>query len=96
MKSGQQNVVVIDGTLDRDFTVNISGSISTTNENTVNVQILERCFSGSIDGEIGNIVVTVEDRFQNAILTAIDRFISPRIELAVRSINVSSGREGNV
>ena len=42
---------------------------------------------------MSNIVDTVEDRIQNAILTAIDNIVTPKIELAIRSINVSSGRE---
>ena len=40
-----------------------------------------------------NIVVTVEDRIQNAILTAIDNIIAPKIELAIRSENASSGAD---
>ena len=40
-----------------------------------------------------NIVDTVEDRIQNAILTAIDNIVAPKIELAIRSINASSGRD---
>ena len=35
----------------------------------------------------------VEGRIQNAILTAIDNIIAPKIELAIRSINASSGRD---
>ena len=42
---------------------------------------------------MGNIVDTVEDRIQNEILTAMDNNITPRIELAVRSKNASSGRD---
>ena len=42
---------------------------------------------------MGNIVDTVEDKIQNAILTAIDSNITPRIELAIKSINASSGRD---
>ena len=42
---------------------------------------------------MSNIVNTVEDRFQNAILTAIDNIVAPEIELAIRSINASSGRD---
>ena len=41
-----------------------------------------------------NIVDTIEDRIQNAILTAIHIIITPKIELAVRSINDSSGQDG--
>ena len=42
---------------------------------------------------MGNIVDTVEDRIQNAILTATDNIVTPKIELAIRSINASSGRD---
>ena len=42
---------------------------------------------------MSNIVDTVEDRIQNAILTAIDNIVAPKIELAIRSINASSGRD---
>ena len=34
-----------------------------------------------------------EDRIQNAILIAIDSIVAPKIELAFRSINASSGRD---
>ena len=34
---------------------------------------------------MGNIVDTVENRVQNAILTAIDSTITPKIELAIKS-----------
>ena len=42
--------------------------------------------------EMNNIVETVEDRIQNAILTAIHNIVAPKIELAIRSKNASSGR----
>ena len=91
MNRGHENVIVNDGTVDREITVNNGGSISTGNESTVNVQKLERYFNERIEREVGNIVDTVEDRIQNAILTAIDNTISSKIELAVKSTNASSG-----
>ena len=42
---------------------------------------------------MSNNVDTVEDRIQNAILTAFDYIVAPKIELAIRSINSSSGRD---
>ena len=42
---------------------------------------------------MSNTVDTVEDRIQNAILTAIDNIVAPKIELTIRSINASSGRD---
>ena len=42
---------------------------------------------------MSNIVDTFEGRIQNAILTAIDNIVALKIELAIRSINASSGRD---
>ena len=89
----QENNVVSEGTNDRDFTVGTSSDNRATNESTVDMKTLERCFNERIDREMSNIVDTVEDRIQNAILTAVDNIIMPKIELAVRSVNASSGRD---
>ena len=70
--------------IDLKCTVGTSSINSATNENVVNVETLERCFNERIDREMNNIVDTVEDRIQNAILTAIDNIVAPKIELAVR------------
>ena len=59
----------------------------------MNVKTSERCFNERIDREMSNIVDTVENRIQNAILTAIDSMVALKIELAFRSINASSGRD---
>ena len=89
----QESVEVKEGTNDQDFTVGTSNVSSIVNENALNAKALERCFNERIDREMSNIVDTVEDRIQNAILTTIDNIIAPKIELAIRSINTSSGRD---
>ena len=89
----QENTVVNEGTNDRDFTVGTSNDSSIVNGNAMNVKTLKRCFNEKIDREMNNIVDTVEDRIQNAILTAIDNIVAPKIELAIRSIHASSGRD---
>ena len=89
----EENVVVNEGTNDRDFTVGTSNNDSVVNGNAISVKILERCFNERIDREMNNIVDTVEDGIQNAILTAIENIVAPKIELAIRSINVPSGRD---
>ena len=89
----QENVVVNEGTNDRDFTVSNSSNNTAVNESAMNVKTLERCFNERIDREMSNIVDTVEDRIQNAILTAIENIVAPKIELAIRSINASLGRD---
>ena len=93
VSEGQENAVVNEGTNDRDVTVGVSNDSSDVNRNAMSVKVLERCFNERIDREMSNIVDTVEDRIQNAILTAIDKIIAPKIELAIRSINASSGRD---
>ena len=89
----QENAVVNEGTNDRDFTVSTSNNDSVVNGNAMSGKTLERCFNERIDREMNNIIDTVEDRIQNAILTAIDNIVAPKIELAIRSINASSGRD---
>ena len=91
--AGEGNVVVNEVTNDRDFTVGTSNNDSVVNGNAISVKTLERCFNERIDREMNNIVDTVEDRIQNAILTAIENIVAPKIELAIRSINASSGRD---
>ena len=89
----QENIVVNEGTNDRDFTVSTSSIEITVNESAAIVKALERCFNERTDSEMSNIIDTVEDRIQNAILTAVHNIIAPKIELAIRSINASSGRD---
>ena len=90
--------MVNEGSNDRDFTVGTSCDNLVTNKNSVNMKTLERCFNENIDREISNNVDTVEHRIQNAIFTAlcnvlIDNIVAPKIELAIRSRNASSGRD---
>ena len=86
----QKNIAVSEGTNDRDFS---SCNNTAVKESTVSMKTLERCFIERIDRGMCNIVDTFEDRIQNAILTATDNIIAPKIELAIRSINASSGRD---
>ena len=92
MSDRQENVTVNEGTADQDFTVGTSGNNLKSNENTVNVNTLERCFNKRIDRELGKIVETFEDTIQNAFLTAIDIIVAHKIELAIRPVNAASGR----
>ena len=55
----QENVMVNDGTNDRDFTVGTSNNSSVTNGNAMSVKTLERCFDERVDREMSNIVDTV-------------------------------------
>ena len=48
----RENVVVNEGTVDQEFTVNNSGSNLTADDNLVNVKTSERCFNEWLDREI--------------------------------------------
>ena len=89
----QENAVINEDTNDRDFTVGTSKNDSVINGKAVSVKSLERCFNERIDREMSNIIDTVEDRIQNAILAAIDNIVAPKIELTIRSINAPSGQD---
>ena len=88
----QENIVGNEGTTAQDFTVGTPSNNSIVNGNAMDVETLETCFNERTDREMSNIVDTVEDRIQNAILTAIDNIVAPKIEFAIRSMNASSGR----
>ena len=59
----------------------------------MNVKTLGRCFDERIDKDLGKIVYTIEYRIQKAILTAIDSFITPKPDLAIRSKSAFSIRD---
>ena len=89
----QEKIVVNEGTNNRDFAVGTSSKNTVINENVVKVKTLETCFNKGNDREMSNIADTVEDRIQNAISTAIENIVASKIELAIRWINASSGRD---
>ena len=87
-----KNVVVNEGTVDQEFTVDTSGTNLAANEDLVNVKTLKSSFSEKIDRDMGKIVDTAEERIQNAFFMAIISILTPKLELAIRLINASSGR----
>ena len=84
---------MVEGTCHQEFTGGNPDKSLTVNKNAVKVKTLERCFNERIDREMSKIVDTVEDRIQNPIFTAIDSIFARKIELAIRSINASPGRD---
>ena len=89
----QENIVVNDATNDRYFTVCTSSENTAINESTVNVKTFEMYFNERIDREMSKVVHIAEDRIQNASSTAIENIFAPKIELAIRSISASFGRD---
>ena len=89
----QECIIVNEHSNDRDLTFGTSSNNSATNEHAVNEKTLERYFNETIDREMNNIVDTVEDRIENATLTAIHNIVAPKIEIAATLINAPSGRD---
>ena len=58
----QENTIVNEFTDDRHFTVGTSGNNLMTNENTVKVKTLEKCFNKKVGRKMSNIVDAVKDR----------------------------------
>ena len=75
MSDRQENDMFNKDTGDQEITDGSSDNNLLTNEHKMNVKTLERCFIERI-----NILDTVGDRIQNAILTAIDSIVPPKIE----------------
>ena len=69
MSDRQENATVNGSTVDQEITDSISCANPAAIENLVKLNDLERCVNERIEREMGINVDTVEDRFQNAILT---------------------------
>ena len=58
-------------------------------------QVLEKNFDNKIIRAFSSAVMTVEKRMHDAILTAIDNVVIPRVQMAVKSITGSRGHGTN-
>ena len=56
---------------------------------------LERNVVDKSRSEVDSVMTTVETRVQDAVLSAIEDLVLPRVELAMKSINASSGRDAD-
>ena len=56
-------------------------------------QAIERNISDRVHGEVDNVVAEDETRVHDAFLTAVESLVVPRVEVAMKSINASSGRD---
>ena len=58
-------------------------------------QVIENNIDDKIGKAVDNAVMTVENCMHDAIFTAMDKVVIPRVEMAVRSITGSSGHGPN-
>ena len=56
----------------------------------VDVHTLEENIFSKVRREVDNVMTTVDTRVQDAVLTAIEKLVIPRVELAVKAANVPS------
>ena len=69
---------------DNNFERIVDGEISASQKKVIVGDKFTKAFD--------NAVLTVENRMNDGILTAMDNVVNPRVEMAVRSITVSSGQ----
>ena len=53
---------------------------------------LEENIDSKVRIKVDIVIITVESRFRDAVLTAIENLVIPRVEVAMKSANASSGR----
>ena len=76
---------------------NVSNTTQVNNPQ-VGVHTLEKNSVSKVRSEVDSVLTSVETGVQDAILTAIENLVIPKIELAMKSTNAPSGRsvDGNV
>ena len=56
------------------------------------MQTLKRSLTNKVLSDVDNVVATVATKLHDAILAAMDSLVVPRVELAMKSVNATSGR----
>ena len=76
---------------DRHTSLNDTNDPTQVNSPQVDMRTLEKNIVTKIRSNVDSVMTTVETRAQNAELTVIENLILPRVELAMKSVNASSG-----
>ena len=66
---------------------------SSLDQLTLLLLTLEKNIVGEVRSEVDSVMKTVETRVQYAVMTAIENLVFPRLELATKSVNASSGHK---
>ena len=63
-----------------------------------NVHTLEENIVSKVRSEVHSVMSAVDTKIQDAVMTAVENLVIPRVEMAIKSANASSGRslDGNV
>ena len=82
----------------RDISLDNTKNTTQTNYPQENMHTLEENIVSKVPSEVDGVMTTVETKVQDAVLTAIESLVIPRVELTMKSANASSGRspDGNL
>ena len=72
--------------------INKFGSSADGENSAIQAQVIEKIITDKIRKEVDKIVMAIENRVHDAILTAFDNVVIPSVEMAARSITQSSGK----
>ena len=76
---------------DGDTCLNEANDPTQVNSSQVDMHTPEKNIVSKVRIEVDSVMTTVETRVQFAVLTAIKKLVIPRVELAMKSVNASSG-----
>ena len=79
-------------TVNESTTLNNVKNLIQVNSSQVDVHTLENNLVNKIRSEVDKVMTSVETRVQDVVLTAIENLVISRVELAMKSVNASSGR----
>ena len=79
----------------RGTSSNKASNLAQINYSQANVHTLEENIVSKMQSEVDNVMTSVEIRVQDAVLTAIENLVIPRMELAMKSANVQSEQSVN-
>ena len=82
----------IDSVTHRGTSSDNTNNVTQVNYPQVDMNTVEDNFVSKVRSEVDNVLTTVETRVQDAVLTAIENLVIPRVESAMKSTNEYSGR----
>ena len=87
-----------DNMTDRGTSSNNASNATQINYPQVDVHTLEENIVSTVRSEVDNVMTSVKTRVQDAVLTAIENLVIPRVELAMKLANAGTERRvgGNV
>ena len=78
--------------MDKNITLNNTNDPTQVSGPQVGMHTLEKNFADKIGREVDSVMTTVETRVENVEMTAIENLVIPTVELAMKSVDASSGR----